>query len=92
MSEAKRDDGGCAFPSPGLAYATDGRQEQRDGMSLRDYFAAHVFVTREEIETRFEAMHGVDAEMISADARTAEAQVRYLKADVMLAERSKTNG
>lgn len=33
-------DGGPAFPSPAIESATDDRREQRDGMSLRDYFAA----------------------------------------------------
>lgn len=32
-------DGGPAFPSPALPHATDGRDEPRDGMSLRDWFA-----------------------------------------------------
>lgn len=35
-------DGGAlpAFPSPPIPGATDHRSEQRDGLSLRDYFAA----------------------------------------------------
>ncbi len=33
-------DGGPAFPTPALDGSTDDRAQARDGMTLRDYFAA----------------------------------------------------
>jgi len=35
----KVNDGGPAFPSAAMPTATDERNEQRDGMTLRDWFA-----------------------------------------------------
>ena len=40
MSEIN--DGGPAYPSGGIPGATDSRSVQRDGMSMRDYFAGQV--------------------------------------------------
>lgn len=37
-------DGGPAFPSAPIASATDDRSEQRDGMSLRDWFAGQALI------------------------------------------------
>lgn len=33
-----------AFPSPGLQWASDARFEDRDGMTLRDYFAGQALI------------------------------------------------
>lgn len=68
-----RNDGGPAFPSPGIESATDDRREQRDGMTLRDYFAAM-------------AMQELVSSPMLMEVR---ASVAYKMADAMLAERSK---
>lgn len=40
MKSAKTDDGGHAFPSPGVILPHGTQQGAYEGMSLRDYFAA----------------------------------------------------
>lgn len=87
MSEAKRDDGGPAFPcvTGGKLDATDshGRRniefDLADGMTLRDWLAGQA-LPQSLIDTQLES-GGSDA--------AAAAHYAYEIADAMLAERSK---
>jgi hypothetical protein len=68
-------DGGPAFPSPAIESATDDRREQRDGMSLRDYFAAKAMQAMVSSEY---------ATMVSVDTWSKDS---YRIADAMLKAR-----
>lgn len=65
---SKKNSGGPAFPVPGLQ-----NDEDFNGMSLRDYFAAKAMATL--------ILAGVSSDYIPAEA--------YKMADAMLAERAK---
>ena len=63
--------------------ATDGRNEQRDGMSLRDYFAAkalHAYTTH--------WFFGLI--IIGPETTKRAAQIAYERADAMLSARLQT--
>lgn len=68
--------GGVAFPSAGA---------DRNGMSLRDYFAAHA--------SDYDVSRIIDDYWLAADAsegnQPSVAKARYIHADAMLAERAK---
>ena len=83
-------DGGPAFPvgSIGNAYM--------DGMSLRDWFAAHAIVTDKLSATIAEELMGEKTPVWTTETEMArvvwwvqvEARLRYIKADAMLAARA----
>ena len=82
-----KDNGGDAFPSPGVVIDYDKNEHQQGaygGMSLRDYFAAKVIHVAAEAhhEGRCESDH----ELGHHEAIAAYA---YAMADAMLAERAK---
>ncbi len=68
--------GGPAFPSKGLAVATDDRAQDRDGMTLRDWFAGQALL----------GMVGSDGEPVGFNAVASQC---YKYADAMLVERAK---
>lgn len=75
-----KDNGGDAFPSPGVVIDYDKNEHQQGahgGMSLRDYFAAN-------------AQAGMLANYNVINTPEHVAQMAYAHADAMLAERSKS--
>lgn len=85
-----------AFPSHAIEGATDERSEQRDGMSLRDYFAAHcpsdIAVIREPEAVALlvgpQPEHS-DTRAMIVWTMAVEALLRYAYADAMLKARQK---
>lgn len=80
-----KDNGGAAFPSPGVvldSHKSERQQGAYGGMTLRDYFAA-------------KAMQGAMAEFANMPVDEAQekngylAAMAYTVADAMLAERAK---
>ena len=84
--------GGKAFP----ALCSD-HSCNEGGMSLRDWFAAYAFVTAEDPHpTLAKAVMGTEVPNFSESPITAtiwwaeaEARLRYIKADAMIAARAK---
>jgi hypothetical protein len=74
--------GGPAFPIPGLHEDSD-----FNGMTLRDFFAAHVSIDHGHVTDILIARGHLEA--TADDIAKVEAALRYNKADAMLAERSK---
>lgn len=76
--------GGAAFPSPGVVLIGNDdapyQQGAYEGMTLRDYFAAHCPISFDESEN-----YNLNAE----DAIVFYANVRYEYADAMLRARAK---
>jgi hypothetical protein len=78
-------DGGPAFP---IRFETGFYQP---GLSLRDYFAAAA--TEIDIEEHLPRTRGEESELFKADGvKRTRVWARYRHADLMLAERDKTNG
>lgn len=73
-----------AFPSPPIYGATDDRCEQRDGMTLRDYFAATAVNALASLP-----LHQFAETFVGETKAQAVARNAYLIADAMLAEREK---
>lgn len=74
-----------AFPdthSTEYVSASTCRIETTGGMTIRDYFAAHVQLTPQELGF-------IEGRMKDGDGFIQEATIRYRKADAMLAEREK---
>jgi hypothetical protein len=87
------DDGGPAFPIPpvGTGDPRDGMAGGSSGMSLRDYFAAAA--TEIDIEELLPSTRGEASELFKADGiKRTRLWARYRHADLMIAERAKTNG
>lgn len=90
MAVKNKDDGGDAFPSPGVILRNGNQQGAYAGMSLRDYFAAK-FAAAQSVMT------SADRDFIKPDCNYPEgltvaeriAQTSYQLADAMLAERAK---
>lgn len=97
-------DGGPAFPSAPIVGATDIRNEQRDGLSLRDYLAAAESVREwdnpdaapsknmcEALAGRPMPESGWGGDVLAMLRFEAEwrAALKYLRADAMIAERAK---
>jgi hypothetical protein len=81
----KPDDGGRAFP----VFIEDGLYQH--GMTLRDYFAAAA--NEIDIEERLPGTVGEASELFKADGiKRTRLWARYRHADLMIAERAKTNG
>lgn len=81
-------DGGPAFPSAALPDATDERNFQRDGMSLRDWFAGQALVA---LMSNPGWVKGLD-EVVGRAGCSFKASLAanvYAVADAMLAERTK---
>ncbi len=80
-------DGGPAWPSAPVPNATDERSDQRDGMSLRDWFAGQALVQFGEPEAmRFWMSAGTND---YAKAYALIADDCYLMADAMINARKK---
>ena len=81
MNEQTQNDGGPAFPVPECENGDSGPYlPGNQGMSLRDYFAATIPLTQ------------MDIDLLLTDplnAFIAEAQIRYIKADAMLAMKAR---
>lgn len=77
------DDGGPAHPSPALSYATDERGRQRDGMSMRDFFAGQAIAGLAANPKNDEMIRGI------AHWPSMAAQWAYRVADAVLDERAK---
>jgi hypothetical protein len=80
---SKKDDGGLAFPF----FDRECMNTPEWGMSLRDYFAAKVDVS---VYTPFENLKAIHGRLPTV-GEMAEyiAGLRYIEADLMLAERAK---
>ena len=79
-----RDDGGPAFPVIGAA----GAGEDYGGASLRDYFAAHAPITRNDAFQR--CLQIYPSGRFADEVLLAEfARLCFAYADTMIAERSK---
>jgi Mg-chelatase subunit ChlI len=83
--------GGPAFPVPGLQH-----DEDFNGMTLRDYFAAKVEIDPELSVKAAEALVGRKMPDYAVDPVASMqfwaevgARLRYMQADAMLAERAK---
>lgn len=72
-----KDNGGAAFPSPGVVLPHSGQQGAYEGMTLRDFFAAHALLT---------AHHHL---LEQRDGWGSIAQLAYIIADHMLEARKK---
>ena len=94
----KLDDGGPAFPL--VVRSHDGQDVGIQGMTLRDYFAAHSSGIPDEASDKVIAAYlGLDSPDGETPARErflwllrANAEWKYLEADAMLAERAKGRG
>lgn len=85
--------GGPAFPSPGIPDATDGRKENRDGMSLLDYFAGQALAGHMAIpdERTYSKDCGKSQSEWQANIDNIDAQYLYRMAQAMLKERERIN-
>lgn len=84
---SKIDDGGPVHPSPGLIDTTDERSEDRDGMSLRDWFAGMALQGAIAVGC-FEKM--CEKGMYLDDAERQMSTDCYRLADVLIAEKRRT--
>lgn len=82
----KKDTGGDAFPSPGVVIGLN-QQGAYEGMTLRDYFAAHAPISWLDAVTAFHMEHGRDGIEVEQMFKLAELRGAY--ADAMIAERAK---
>ena len=91
--EYRINDGGPAFPSPGIPDATDGRKENRDGMSLLDYFAGQALAGYVAISDgrTYNKDCGKSQSEWQADIDNIDAQYLYRMAQAMLKERERIN-
>jgi hypothetical protein len=95
----EKPDGGPAFPNPALANEACSFSSDVTGMTLRDWFAGHQHITDEELsEAKATQIMGDECPRWSPDTAgdcikwwvMAEARLRYIKADAMIAARSAT--
>lgn len=80
---SKKDDGGGAFPSPGVVLNFDRNEHQQgayEGMSLRDYFAAKALQGM---------LAALDAAGLNYSNPAMMAEHAFVFANAMLAERAK---
>jgi hypothetical protein len=77
-----KDDGGAAFPRSDSGYS-----QTHDGMTLRDYFAAHAMTAVGR--TYFGSEDNPAADQLGNPTFAEEARRCYAWADAMLAERAK---
>lgn len=87
-------EGGPAFPTIELR-TTDTHdivQPARQGMSLRDYIAVHVKVSRREVCDLLLDPSQPWKHLSDEAACEGEAKLRYMKADAMLKVRGQDNG
>ena len=86
-------DGGPAFPSPGIPDATDGRKDNRDGMSLLDHFAGQALAgyMATSDERTYSKDCGKSQSEWQADIDDIDAQYLYRMAQAMLNERGRIN-
>jgi len=85
-----KDDGGAAFPSPGVVIDYDKNEHQQgayEGMSLRDYFAAKAM--NGFLANAWQAETLASLGESAAQQMAAVAEISYAMADAMLVERAK---
>jgi hypothetical protein len=85
-----KQNGGAAFPSPGVVLDFSLGQTQQgayEGMSLRDYFAAKCNLRPYQVGDIFYRTYGRNPDASELAALIAE--IRYIEADAMLAARNK---
>jgi hypothetical protein len=92
-------DGGPAFPNPALANESCSFSSDVTGMTLRDWFAGQQQITDEELgEAKAATIMGSKPPAWGPDTATAciewwsaaEARLKYIKADAMIAARAKS--
>lgn len=96
----KKDDGGGAFPSPGVVLNFDRNEHQQgayEGMSLRDYFAIHANESAisslgldHYIEWNNARLEQCEGEEVADYVGPSDASLRYQYADAMLAARGES--
>lgn len=92
----KIDDGGNAFPNPGMYFVRDNAPVMVEpttyGMSLRDYFAVHA--SDEDVAAQQEWTPNTMESSRESNSRPklTRAQCRYKHADAMLAARAGSAG